>query len=132
MEDPYHCKCFFIKNIQEFENIILDCGFKDEFQEDHGQVYGYVLRVEDKLQHHIKVMPNGNIESEMELPPAYPAAHLNQEHSYPAHQETEEVLRVAEIEYEIINPIPNTCLNRKIKKPDNPTHAVDLPLQEYF
>ncbi len=42
-------------------------------------------------------MPDGNIESEMEPPPAYPAAHLNQEHSYPAHQETEKVLRKAKI-----------------------------------
>ena len=73
-------------------------------------------------------MPDGNIESEMEPPPAYPAAHLNQEHSYPAHQETEKILREAKIEYDIINPIPNTCLDRKIKKPDNPTHAAGFAI----
>lgn len=124
MEDPHHCKCFSIKNIKDFENIILDYGFKNEFQENHGQVYGYVLRVEDKLQHHIKVMPDGNIESEMEPPPAYPAAHLNQKHSYSAHPETKKILDEVGIEYEIITQIPTTCLKRKIEKPDNPTHAV--------
>jgi len=87
-----------------------------------------VLRVSDKLQHHIKVMPNGNIESEMEPPPAYPAAHLNPEHSYSAHQETEQVLRLARIGYNVISPIPETCKNRKIKKPDNPAHASELAL----
>ncbi len=49
MEDPHHCKCFSIKSIQEFKDILLDLGFKDGFQENHGQVYGYALRVEDKL-----------------------------------------------------------------------------------
>ena len=128
MSDPYHCRCFFIKEIEDFKDILLDFGFKDEFQEDHDQLYGYVLRVSDKLQHHIKVMPDGNIESEMEPPPAYPAAHLNQEHSYSAHKETEQVLRLARINYDTISPIPTTCKNRKIKKPVNPTHAAGFAL----
>ena len=125
MEDSHHCKCFFIHNddIENFKDIILSFGFKDEFQEDHGQLYGYVLRVEDQLQHHIKVMPDGNIESEMEPPPAYPAAHLNSKHSYSAHQETEQVLRLARIGYDILTSIPSTCINPKIVKPNKPTHA---------
>ena len=52
--------------------------------------------------------------------------------SYSAHQETEKVLRIAKIEYDIINPIPNTCLNRKIKKPDNPTHAAGFAIVGVF
>ena len=81
------------------------------------------VRVEDQLQHHIKVMPDGNIESEMEPPPAYPAAHLNSKHSYSAHQETEQVLRLARIGYDILTSIPSTCINPKIVKPNKPTHA---------
>ncbi len=126
MDDPHHCRCFFVKDTQCFEDILLDFGFQDELQEDHGQLYGYVLRVSDKLQHHIKVMPDGNIESEMEPPPAYPAAHINQEHSYSAHKETRQVLRLARVDYDVISPIPDTCKNRKIKKPDSPTHAAEF------
>ena len=130
MEDPHHCRCYFVHNddIKNFENALLDFGFKDEFQEDHGQTYGYVLRVEDDLQFHIKVMPDGNIESEMEPPPAYPAAHLNPEHSYSAHKETRQVLRLSRIRYDVITPIPDTCIHPKIKKPNKPTHAAGFAL----
>ena len=130
MEDPHHCRCFFINNdyVDDFKNFLLDSGFKDEFQEDHGQLYGYVLRVKDQLQFHIKVMPDGNIESEMEPPPAYPAAHLNPEHSYSAHKETKQVLRLSRIGYSVVSPIPDSCIHRKIKKPNKPTHAADFAL----
>ena len=130
MNDPHHCRCFFINNdhVTDFENFLLDSGFKDEFQENHGQLYGYVLRVEDQLQLHIKVMPDGSIESEMEPPPAYPAAHLNPKHSYSAHKETRQTLRLSRIRYGVITPIPDSCIHRKIKKPDEPTHAVGFAL----
>ena len=130
MTDPHHCRCFSIRvpHIESFRTILSDFGFKDELQENHGQVFGYVLRVEDKLQLHVKVMPDGSIESEMEPPPAYPAAHLNQEHSYSAHQETEQVLRLSRIGYGIIPEIPHTCIHRKIKKPYKPTHASGFAL----
>ena len=105
---------FFVKDAQCFEDILLDFGFQDELQEDHGQLYGYVLRVSDKLQHHIKVIPDGNIESEMEPPSAYPAAHLNSEHIYSAYQETEQVLRLARIGYDILASIPSTCIAMRI------------------
>ncbi len=49
MNDPHHCRCFFITEIDDFKDILLDFNFKDEFQENHGQLYGYVLRVSDKL-----------------------------------------------------------------------------------
>ena len=28
MSDPYHCRCFFIKEIEDFKDILLDFGFK--------------------------------------------------------------------------------------------------------
>ena len=116
MEDPpHHCRCFFIHGggIEDFKNFLLDFGFKNELQEHHGQLYGYVLRMEDKLQLHIKVMPNGNIESEMEPPPDYPMAHLNPEHSYSAHKETEQILRSSGIRCDVLTSIPDTCVNPK-------------------
>ena len=125
MSDPHHCKCFFVdKNkIEDFRKILLDFGFYDEFQENHGQLYGYVFRVEDKLQLHIKVMSNGCIESEMEPAVAYPAAHLNPKHSYSAHKETMQILQLARIGYTVTSEIPDTCVNPKIIEPINPTHA---------
>jgi len=37
-------------------------------------------------------------------------------------------IRLARIGYNVISPIPETCKNRKIKKPDNPAHASELAL----
>ena len=94
IQDQHHCSCFSIKpeDIDDLKNQLEDLGFEDEFQEDHGQVFGLILRVADDLQLHIKVMPDGMIEGEMEPPPAYPGAHLNPEHSYSAHKEIKEIL----------------------------------------
>jgi len=125
-EDPHHCRCFSIdpENIEEFKNQLEENNFIDEFQEDHGQVFGRILRVEDELQLHIKVMPNGMIEGEMEPPPAYPGAHLNPEHSYSAHKEINKVLtEYTDVPLYVERNIPSTCKNPIIKKPDNPTHA---------
>lgn len=125
MQDQYHCRCFSIdpEDIEEFRLQLEEIGFVDEFQEDHGQVFGRILRVADDLQLHIKVMRNGMIEGEMEPPPAYPGAHLNPEHSYSAHKEIQEILSKTTITYYVERNIPNICLNPVIKKPDNPTHA---------
>ena len=123
--DPHHCRCFSINedNIDKFEELLIDFGFQDTLQEDHGQVYGYALRVEDRLQLHLKVMPDGNIEAEMEPPPAYPAAHLNEKHSYSAHDEVGQVLRAVRIRHHTKLRIPKTCREPIIEKPINPTHA---------
>ena len=86
-------------------------------------MFGRVLRVEDQLQLHIKVMKNGMIEGEMEPPPAYPGAHLNQEYCYSAHREIEKILQHINFQYSIISDIPFTCISPIIKKPDNPIHA---------
>jgi len=127
--DPHHCRCFSIKpeDIENFKTQLEDLGFYDEFEEDHGQVFGRVLRLKDKLQLHIKVLPNGQIEGEMEPPPAYPGAHLNPEHSYSAHKEIEEILsQHITISSFVIRNIPTTCTNPIIKKPKNPTHAKEF------
>ena len=126
MQDKHHCRCFSTdpKNITKFRLQLEKIGFVDEFQEDHGQVFGRILRVADDLQLHIKVMRNGMIEGEMEPPPAYPGAHLNLEHSYSAHREIEQILSTkTTVMYYVERNIPDTCLNPVIKKPHNPTHA---------
>jgi len=126
LADQHHCRCFSIdpQDIEEFKNQLEDLEFYDELEEDHGQVFGRVLRMGDKLQLHLKVMPDGEIEGEMEPPPAYPGAHLNPEHSYSAHKEIEEILsKHTNITYYVERHIPSTCKKPIIKKPDNPTHA---------
>ena len=91
--DPHHCKCYSIdpQEIEDFRRELTNLGFTYELQEDHGQVFGLVLRVSEYLQLHIKVMPDGTIEGEMEPPLAYPFAHINPEHCYSAHKEIGEL-----------------------------------------
>ena len=118
-DDPHHCRCFSIdpEDIEDFKVQLEDLGFYDELEEDHGQEFGRVLRMGDKLQLHIKVMPDGEIEGEMEPPPAYPGAHLNQEHSYSAHKEIEEILsKHTNVTYYVERQIPSTCKKPIIKK----------------
>lgn len=126
MIDPHHCRCFSINpdDIEKIKHQLENLGFYQELEEDHGQVIGRVLRIEDKLQLHVKVMKNGLIEGEMEPPVSYPGAHLNPEHSYSAHQQIEEILfQYTAMPYTITEHIPFTCLNPLIKKPHNPTHV---------
>lgn len=129
-DDPHHCRCYSIHayDIEDFKRFLLKSGFKDVLQEDHGQLYGYALRVEEALQFHIKVMRDGRIESEMEPPPAYPIDHLKQKYSYSAHKETEQILRMSRVGYRIAHMVPDTCRHPKIIKPNNPTHAAELVL----
>lgn len=128
--DPHHCRCYSIHtyDIEDFRRFLLKSGFKDVLQEDHGQLYGYALRVEEDLQLHIKIMRDGSIESEMEPPPAYPMAHLNQKHSYSAHKETEQFLRLSRVSYRTARMVPDTCRRPKIIKPNKPTHAAEFAL----
>lgn len=125
--DQYHCRCFKIssQDIQLCESKLREIGFDDQVggEEDHGQVFGLVGRVEKVLQIHFKVMPDGQIEGEMEPPTAYPAAHTNQEHSYSAHRQIAQVLQKINIQYYLIGHVPETCIRPIIKKPNNPTHA---------
>lgn len=123
--DPHHCRCYRIHKdyIEDFKNFLLKSGFKDGLQEDHGQLYGYMLRVDQYTQFHIKVMPNGRIESEMEPPQDYPFEHINQEYSYSAHEETRQILAMSRVRRFVTQHIPSTCRRPRIKKSDNPTHV---------
>ena len=89
-------------------------------EQNHGQVFGRRLRILELLQMHFKVMSNGLIESELEPPPEYPGAHLNQKHSYPSHDGLPTLLKHIGIKYTIIKPIPSTCHLPTIINPDRP------------
>ena len=124
--DPHHCHCFSLhKNyFQNFKKKMESISFNDTIlQEDHGQVYGLVKRLDEYTQIHVKVLKNGTIEAEMEYPPSYPFAHLNQEHSYSAHDEIHTILNYLRMTYTYRIVPPTTCIMRRIKKAVNPTHA---------
>jgi len=127
MTDQFHCHCFYINpnDIKKCELLLRQNGFTDQVggEEQHGQVFGLVKRLEEILQIHFKVMPDGNIEGEMEPPTAYPGAHTNPEHSYSAHRQIAEILRGLNIPHRVTGNIPITCIQPIIKKPVNPTHA---------
>jgi hypothetical protein len=108
----------------------LKIGFTPQLggEEPHGQVFGLVKRLEQILQIHFKVMPDGLIEGEMEPPTAYPAAHLNPKHSYSAHQKIAEILQEINIRFTITNNIPITCIYPIIEKPEKTTHSAGLAL----
>lgn len=125
-DDQFHCRCFRVnsQDVVEIKQQLESLKFYKEFEEDHGQILGLVLRVKDDLQLHFKVMPDGIIESEMEPPPAYPAAHINQEHSYSAHHELQQLFsQYLSVWYSVKPNTPSTCIDRIVKKPVNPTHA---------
>ena len=126
-QDQYHCRCFKIspQDIQLCESKLREIGFENQIggEEQHGQVFGLAGRVEEVLQIHFKVMPDGLIEGEMEPPTAYPGAHINPEHSYSAHSEIAKFLQKINISYYLVGAIPETCLRPIIKKPDKPMHA---------
>jgi hypothetical protein len=127
-EDPHHCTCFRV------EEDLVSCKAKLEkigckpqiLEENHGQVFGLTFRINEYEQIHIKSMPDGIIEAEIEPPPDYPGAHLNPEHSYSAHNELGIVLSQAGIQYGRRVKTPLTCIQRVIKKPVKPTHVVTI------
>lgn len=127
-EDPHHCTCF------KVEEDLVSCKAKLEkigckpqiLEENHGQVFGLTFRINEYEQVHIKPMPDGTIEAEVEPPPDYPGAHLNPEHSYSAHDELEIILKHAGILYNRRSRPPSTCIQRVIKKPIKPTHVVTI------
>ncbi|MFQ5787102.1 MAG: hypothetical protein ACE5H1_03900 [Thermodesulfobacteriota bacterium] len=125
--DQYHCRCFKIspQDIELCESKLREIGFENQIggEEDHGQAFGLVGRVEEVLQIHFKVMPDGLIEGEMEPPTAYPGAHTNPEHSYSAHGQIAQILQQINIPYYLVGHVPETCLRPIIKKPNKPTHA---------
>ena len=126
-EDPHYCHCFVIdEDVETFKKKLDDLDAVEQLEENHGQAFGRAFRISEYLQLHIKVMPSCEIESEMEPPPDYPGAHLNQEHSYSAHREVQEVLHITKTPYHLKRRVPTTCLQPVIKKPKNPTHITTI------
>lgn len=125
-EDPYHCHCFFIHStyFDEFRKKLESIDFGEPLlQINNGHVYGLTKRLDEHTQIHVKVMKNGNIEAEMEYPPDYPVAHLNQDHSYSAHHELQEIMNSFGLPYTFRTNPPLTCIQRIRKFADNPTHV---------
>ena len=97
-------------------------GFEDILQEDHGQAFGLRYLLSRREQLHVKVMPSGLIEAEIEPPPEYPFAHLNQTHSYSAHAEVDAMLRGWGVGFRTARAVPEACLDPVVVSPRNPTH----------
>lgn len=122
--DKHHCRCFKINpnDIEICKSRLEKLGFEKQpvGEENHGQVFGLRNRFKELLQIHWKIMPNGIIESEMEPPPEYTGAHLNQIHSFPPHEDVKLLLNEMKLSYDIIYPIPKTCVTPIIVEPDKP------------
>ncbi len=71
-------------------------------------------------------MPDGLIESEFEPPPEYPGAHLDPKHSYPSHESLRSLLNKIGLTYKVNTPIPDTCNQPQIIKPDRPLSAWEM------
>ena len=127
--DQYHCHCFSIDelDISEFREELERIGFKNTIWQDDSEFeFGLVLRVNEHTQMHVKVDSEGHIESEIEYPPDYPAAHLNKIHSYSAHHQLKEVFNAVRIRHKSKLFLPMTCLRPKITPAENPSHAKTL------
>lgn len=124
LSDEYHCRCFKINSndLETFRKKLIEVGFEKQpgGEEDHGQVFGLRKKLLEVLQIHIKVLTNGIIEAELEPPPEYPGAHLNQVHSYSPHDGMPVLLDHIGFRYTIIHPIPDTCHLPTIIEPDRP------------
>ena len=121
--DEHHCRCFKINpiEIELCKKRLIELGFEPQVaEENHGQIFGLRRKLLELLQIHFKVMPNGVIESELEPPPEYPGAHINQLHSYSPHDGIPVLLEHIGIKYTVIQPVPNTCHLPKIIDPDKP------------
>ena len=123
LSDKHHCRCFKISptDIILCKKNLIELGFEPQIaEENHGQLFGLKRKILELLQIHVKVMPNGIIESELEPPPEYPFAHMNEIHSYPPHEGMPILFELLKIKYEIIQPVPDTCHLPTIIDPDSP------------
>ncbi len=128
-EDNHHCRCHTISKeyVNRFKNSLLQEGFYDPspLQENHGQIWGLVKKLDDFWQIHVKVMPEGLIEAEIEPRHAYPLEHLDQQNSFSGHQHVGYYLKKHRIPYRA-RIAPLTCLIPGFKKPSNPMHISAL------
>lgn len=123
-QDKHHCLCHRVaqSSIPEMEAAMRGSGFEDVPGWNHGQVFGLRRLLSRLEQLHVKVMPDGLIEAEIEPPPEYPAAHINQKHSYSAHGQVASLLRELGMRFKTAQPVPRTCLEPAIDRPNNPSH----------
>lgn len=121
--DQHHCRCFSIDRgrVELFRDMLHALGFEKQIAEmPHGQAWGLRLKTSENEQIHIKAMPDGRIESEMETQPEYPADHLNQAHSYSPHRYLGRLLRELRIPFRRVRDVPHTCWRPVIDRPGNP------------
>jgi len=125
-EDPYHCNCFVVdpQYSEILKNGLIQNGFFNPFQENHGQTFGLAKNLDKTLQFHLKKMPDGKIEAEIE-PQTQFIEHLNQKFSSPAHFQVKQVLDALRIPYTQISH-SFTCLSGKIKRPSTTTSVVGI------
>lgn len=122
--DPHHCRCFAISkmNFREFEIRMKNLGFSEPFfEDDHKQILGFTKPVYPCYQIHVKLMISGSIEAEIEPTQDLPIAHLNPIHSFSAHPELKVLFTTLQIPYKCKRQIPDTCINRQVIPPQNPT-----------
>ena len=124
--DPSHCNCFAIdpRYAGILQSNLLNNGFFNPLQENHGQTFGVATNIDKTLQFHMKAMPNGKIEAEIE-PQTQFVEHLNQSYSSPAHFQVKQVLDAFRIPYRQISSSV-ACFSGKIKRPPNPTSVVGV------
>ena len=124
--DPFHCNCFAIdpRNSGVLHTNLLNNEFFNPVQENHGQTFGLAKNLDNTLQFHIKTMPNGKIEAEIEPQTQY-VEHLNQNYSSPAHFQVKQILDTFRIPYRQISSSV-ACLSRKIKRPSKTTSVVGV------
>ena len=122
--DRHHCRCYSVdKNrVNLLRDMLRGLGFEKQIaEEDHGQAWGLRLKTSGTEQIHIKAMPDGRIESEMEPQPEYPAAHIKQAHSYSPHRSLGSLLRELRIPFGRVRNVPLTCRRPVVNRPENPT-----------
>ena len=125
-EDPYHCNCFAIspESSDLLQQSLIQNGYFQPPQENHGQKFGLATNIDETLQFHIKTMHDGKIEAEIE-PRIKFIELLNQKYSSPAHFQVKQVLDALRIPYrEISHSL--TCLSGKITRPSKTTSVVGV------
>lgn len=124
--DPFHCNCFAIdpRYAEILQTSLLGNGFFNPLQENHGQTFGLAINLDKTLQFHIKTMPTGKIEAEIEPQTKY-VEHLNQKYSSPAHLQVKQVLDAFKIPYRQVSSSV-ACLSGKIKRPSKTISVVGV------
>ena len=123
--DRHHCRCFWVgrRRIRRFRALLAGIGFEEQvLEENHGQVFGMRRKMSEREQVHIKVMPDGWIESEIEPTPEYPLAHIKSMHSYSSHDAVRSILHECGMGFRMVADVPEPCLNPTIVRPHKPTH----------